>query len=218
MLWRISFHSNFNFQREKYLILKKKYHNAMGQLSQGVLASPVLLSPSSESVSSMTPTSVNPFSYFSASEESLDVMSPSRHPPPYRSPPPPASSPIHPGPQTTSLESATMGQEGELEREKDTYVEVRSPSTDDSLNSSAGVVEETVIYAPPPVPPRRKSNDRIKLENKENAADTTYKRPKITGSDTGNKMVSKYILQCCASFLNISNKWKTLWCMVLLKC
>jgi len=165
----------------------------MGQLSQGVLASPVLPSPSSESVSSMTPTSVNPFSYFSASEESLDVMSPSRHPPPYRSPPPPACSPIHPGPQTTSFESATMEQE-ELEREKDTYVEVRSPSTDDSLNISERDVEETVIHAPPPVPPRRKSNDRIKLENKENAADTTYKRPKITGSDTGNKMVSTYIL------------------------
>ena len=165
----------------------------MGQLSQGVLASPVLPSPSSESVSSMTPTSVNPFSYFSASEESLDVMSPSRHPPPYRSPPPPACSPIHPGPQTTSFESANIEQE-ELEREKDTYVEVRSPSTDDSLNISERDVEETVIHAPPPVPPRRKSNDRIKLENKENAADTTYKRPKITGSDTGNKMVSTYIL------------------------
>ena len=166
----------------------------MVQLSQGVLASPVLPSPSSESVSSMTPTSINPFSYFSASEESLDVMSPSRHPPPYRSPPSPACSPIHPGPQTTSFESATMGQEGELEREKDTSVEVMSPSTDDSLNSSVGVVEETVIHAPPAVPPRRKSNDRIKLENKENAADTTYKRPKITGSDTGNKIVSKYIV------------------------
>ena len=217
MLWRISFHSNFNFQREKYLILKKKYHNAMGQLSQGVLASPVLLSPSSESVSSMTPTSVNPFRYFSASEASLNVMSPSRHPPPYRSPPPPACSPIHPGsrPHNWNLQ---LWDKKENWKEKKTYVEMRSPSTDDSLNSSAGVVEETVIYAPPPVPPRRKSNDRIKLENKENAADTTYKRPKITGSDTGNKMVSKYILQCCASFLNISNKWKTLWCMVLLKC
>lgn len=175
----------------------------MGQMSQGVLASPVLPSPSSESVSSMTPTSVNPFSYFSASEESLDVMSSSRHPPPYRSPPPPACSPVHPGPQTTSFESATMGQEEELEREKDTCVEVRSPSTDDSLNSSAGVVEETVIHAPPPVPPRRKSNDRIKLENKENAADTTNKRPKITGSDTGNKMVSKYILQYLKVFLTL---------------
>lgn len=175
-------------------MLKKKYRNAMGRLSQGVLASPVLPSPSSESASSTTPTPVNPFSYFSASEESLDVMSPSRHPPPYRSPPPPAGSPIHPGPQTTSFETATMGQEGELEREKDTYVEVRSPSTDDSLNSSAGVVGETVIHTPPPVPPRRKSNDKIKLENKENAADTTHKRPKITSSDTGNKMVSKCIL------------------------
>ena len=203
MLWRISFHSNFNFQGEKYLVLKKKYRNTVGQLSQGVLASPLLPSPSSESLSPMTPSSMNSFSYFSASEESLDVMSPSRHPPPYRSPPPPAYSPIHPDPQTTSLESATMGQEGELEREKDTYVEVKSPSTDDSLISSAGVVEETVIYAPPPVPPRRKSSDKLKLENKENAADTTYKRPKITGSDTGNKMVSKYILQCLKVFLTL---------------
>jgi hypothetical protein len=93
------------------------------------------------------------------------------------------------------LESATVGQEGELEREKDTYVELRSQSTDDSVDNSAGVVEETVIYAPPPVPPRRKSNDRIKPENKENAVDTTNKRPKITGGDAGNKMVSKYILQ-----------------------
>jgi hypothetical protein len=87
-----------------------------------------------------------------------------------------------------------VGQEGELEREKDTYVELRSRSTAD-VDNSAGVVEETVIYAPPPVPPRRKSNDRIKPENKENAADTTNKRLKITGGDAGNKMVSKYILQ-----------------------
>jgi hypothetical protein len=87
-----------------------------------------------------------------------------------------------------------VGQERELEREKDTYVELRPPSTY-SLDNSAEVVEETVIHAPPPVPPRRKSNDRIKLENNENAADTTNKRPKITGGDAGNKMVSKYILQ-----------------------
>jgi hypothetical protein len=82
-------------------------------------------------------------------------------------------------------------QERELESEKDPSVEVRSPSMDDSLNSSAGVVEETVIHAPPPVPPRRKSNDRMKLENKENVADITNKRPKITGAEAGNKMVSK---------------------------
>jgi hypothetical protein len=53
------------------------------------------------------------------------------------------------------------------------------------------------------VPPRRKSNDRIKLENKENAADTAHKRPKIAGSDTGNKVVSKYILQCLKVFLTL---------------
>ena len=131
-------------------------------------------------------------------------MSPSRHPHPYRSPSPPSFSPIHPGPQTTSLESATMGQKGEMEREKDTCVEVKSLTTDDSLISTAGgAVEKTVIYAPPPVPPRRKCNERIKLENKENAADTMYKRPKITGSDTGNKMLSKHILQCLKVFLTL---------------
>jgi hypothetical protein len=182
----------FNFQGEKYLILKKKYRNAMGQQSPGVLlASPVLPSPSFESESSMTPTALSPFNDFYASEESLDVMSPSRLPPPYRSPPPPACSPIRGSPQTTSLEAGTMRQESELERDKDPYVEMRSPSTDDSLNSSAEVLEETVIYAPPPVPPRRKSNDRIKLENKENAGDTTSKRPKITGAEASNKTVSK---------------------------
>jgi hypothetical protein len=89
------------------------------------------------------------------------------------------------------LESATVRQEKELERETDPYVEVRSPSTGDSLNSSAEVLEETVIHAPPPVPPRRKSSDRMKLENKENAADTTNKRPKIAGAEAGDKMVSK---------------------------
>lgn len=136
----------------------------------------------------MTPTALSPFNDFSASEESLDVMSPSRLPPPYRSPPPPDSSPICPSPQATSLESATVRQEKELERETDPYVEVRSPSTGDSLNSSAEVLEETVIHAPPPVPPRRKSSDRMKLENKENAADTTNKRPKIAGAEAGDKM------------------------------
>jgi hypothetical protein len=85
-----------------------------------------------------------------------------------------------------------MRQENEMEREKEPHVMLRSASRDDSLNSSVEIAEETVIHTPPPVPPRRKSSDRLKLENKENAHDTTIKRLKIVAAEAGNKMVSDY--------------------------
>jgi hypothetical protein len=89
------------------------------------------------------------------------------------------------------IPSPTLRQGNELEREKEPSVIVRSPSRDDLLNRSMEVIEETVIHTPPPVPPRRKSSDRLKLENKENVADATVKRPKMIGAELSNKMVSQ---------------------------
>jgi hypothetical protein len=86
-----------------------------------------------------------------------------------------------------------MRQENEMEREKEPHVMVRSASRDDSLNSSAEITEETVIHTPPPVPPRRKSSDKLKLENKENVHDISIiKRLKMVAAEAGNKMVSNY--------------------------
>jgi hypothetical protein len=81
-------------------------------------------------------------------------------------------------------------QENEMGREKEPFVMGRSVSRDDSLSSGTEITEETVIHAPPPVPPRRKSSDKLKVENKENVHDTTIKRPKMVAAEGGNKMVS----------------------------
>jgi hypothetical protein len=89
------------------------------------------------------------------------------------------------------LLSPTVRKENESEREKEPSDIMRSPSRDDLLNRSTEVTEETVIHTPPLVPPRRKSSDRLKLENKENVSDTTVKRPKMIGAEVSNKMVSK---------------------------
>ncbi|XP_021920715.1 uncharacterized protein LOC110830296 isoform X2 [Zootermopsis nevadensis] len=170
---------------EKYLILKKKYRNPMGAQSPGIsVASPVLLSPSSDSLSS--PAGMVPSGNLFASEESLNAMSPSRHPPPYRSPPPPGGSPMES--LEFGIQSPTMRKEHESEREKEPSVIMRSASRDDMLSRSTEVTEETVIHTPPPVPPRRKSSDRLKLENKENVSDATLKRPKMIGAEVSNKM------------------------------
>ncbi|XP_033609563.1 ankyrin repeat domain-containing protein SOWAHB isoform X3 [Cryptotermes secundus] len=185
-----------NEEGEKYLMLKKKYRNPMGEQSPAMhLASPVLPSSSFDSLSSVTSTAMIPSESFSASEESLDMMSPSRQPPPYRSPPPPSVSPVRPSAPCTLLDSSESGipspsvrQENEMGREKESLVMVRSVSRDDSLNSSTEITEETVIHAPPPVPPRRKSSDKLKLENKENVHDTTIKRLKMVAAEAGNKM------------------------------
>jgi hypothetical protein len=188
-------HSLFNFQGEKFLVLKKKYRNPMGEQSP---ASPLLASSSFDSLSSVAPTAMIPSDSFSASEESLDIMSPSRQPPPYRSPPPPSGSPVRPSPPPTLLDSTESGipspsmrQENEIGREKESLVMMRSASRDDSLNSSTEFTEETVIHAPPPVPPRRKSSDKLKLDNKENVHDIDVKRPKMVAAEAGNKMVSE---------------------------
>jgi len=161
------------------------------------LAPPVLPSTLFDSLSPVKPTNVIPSDNVTASEERLDVTSPSRQPPPYRSPPPPSGTPICPSPSLTSIESSefempsqNMKQENELERKQETLVMARSLSRDDLLSTSTKVTEETVIHTPPPVPPRRKSSDRLKLESKENVTDTMTKRLRMIGPEAVNKMVS----------------------------
>ncbi|PSN36822.1 hypothetical protein C0J52_25015 [Blattella germanica] len=164
-----------NEEGEKYLILKKKYRNPAG--IQSPVSTPLSSGTSYDSLQSMSPSGA-----FSISQESLDVVSPSRQPPPYRAPPPPVASPVRsiatPSPMTSPeyaspppppvRQNSVPSHESPIQRAPQDIV--RSPSRDESINDE--VVEETVIHAPPPVPPRRKSTDKLKLENKENVPDT----------------------------------------------
>ncbi|XP_069702651.1 ankyrin repeat domain-containing protein SOWAHA-like [Periplaneta americana] len=169
-----------NEEGEKYLILKKKYRNQIGAVSPTTsLASP---GPSLDSLSSMSPTSMA-LSTYPASEDSMEASSPSRAPPPYRAPPPPLPSPQRQNPPLPETESVMQSPTQETEPPEE--ISERDSSRDDSMSS---MTEETVIHAPPPVPPRRKSSDKLRLENKENVSDTTVKRPKTIGAEAGNKM------------------------------
>ncbi|KAJ9597644.1 hypothetical protein L9F63_011513, partial [Diploptera punctata] len=175
-----------NEEGEKYLVLKKKYRNPIGiQSPERFVSSPGSPTPSYDSLHSMSPSSAYPSSMFSVSQESLEVVSPSRQPPPYRAPPPPPISPNSsdygsPSPPVRQNSSASE----DIASPRDM---LRSPSRDDSFEAEK--LEETVIHAPPPVPPRRKSTDKMKLENKENMPDGTVKRPKTAGLESANKDV-----------------------------
>lgn len=76
-------------------------------------------------------------------------VSPLREPPPYRPPPPAPLSPSSNNSQTSLEEIITSTSERE-----------------DSRNNDNSEVSTSV--SSPPVPPRRKSQDKFKVENKEN--------------------------------------------------
>ena len=96
-------------------------------------------------------------------------VSPLREPPPYRPPPPaplsPTSNPTSPVPrnQNESSEDTTGIFYNNFER-----------GLEESLKSTQ-FVEEPDLPTSPPVPPRRKSQDKLKLENKENLS---FERPR----------------------------------------
>ena len=168
------------------MVLKKKYRYPIGVQSPGTsVGSPASPTPSYDSLQSMSPSSAFPSSTFSVSQESLEVVSPSRAPPPYRAPPPPP--PISPNSSDYASPPPPMRQNSvPTEEGTSPSVVLRSPMREDSFEDEAA--EETVIHAPPPVPPRRKSTDKMKLENKENMPEGTVKRPKTSGSEVGGKV------------------------------
>ncbi|EFN78543.1 Ankyrin repeat domain-containing protein 56 [Harpegnathos saltator] len=127
-----------NEEGEKYLVLKKKYR----QVSLDLSSPPQVGSPPSIS----TPDLAVP-------------LSPLREPPPYRPPPPAPLSP-------TSNNSQASYEEGQTASNLTTR-------EDDGKNSNSeyGATdhsEPSASVSSPPVPPRRKSQDKLKLENKEN--------------------------------------------------
>ncbi|XP_032666378.1 ankyrin repeat domain-containing protein SOWAHB isoform X2 [Odontomachus brunneus] len=85
-------------------------------------------------------------------------VSPLREPPPYRPPPPAPLSPTVNNSQVSLEEdrTTTISEHGEIRRND---------------NSEYGATDNSELGTPvssPPVPPRRKSQDKLKLENKEN--------------------------------------------------
>ena len=126
------------------MVLKKKYRQTSLDLS-----SPSFSFSTSPGSPVQTPDLATP-------------VSPLREPPPYRPPPPaplsPVSSPISsiPPNQNESSEDTTGIFYNSFERGLEEPVELKK------------CVEESDIAISPPVPPRRKSQDKLKLENKEN--------------------------------------------------
>lgn len=144
-------------QGEKYLVLKKKYRHDLDDLLPTSTYSPG------------SPLATPDFA-------TLSPNSSLRDPPPYR-PPPPA--PLSPSSGEISSPSRTLSPPPE-----ELYATVnksRRTSVDQSSSNDGYVsyqrqderanrmFEETEsVISSPPVPPRRKSQDKMKLENKEN--------------------------------------------------
>lgn len=90
-------------------------------------------------------------------------VSPLREPPPYRPPPPAPLSPTSNNPQTSFEEGQTTSVSGREDVRKNDHSEYGA--TDNSASGAS--------VSSPPVPPRRKSQDKLKLENKENIEKNT---------------------------------------------
>lgn len=90
-------------------------------------------------------------------------VSPLREPPPYRPPPPAPLSPTANNSQVSPGEDRTtaISERGEVGR------------NDNSEYGATDNLELGASVSSPPVPPRRKSQDKLKLENKENIEKNT---------------------------------------------
>ncbi|XP_033223983.1 ankyrin repeat domain-containing protein SOWAHC isoform X2 [Belonocnema kinseyi] len=133
-----------NEEGEKFLVLKKKYRQTSLDLT-----SPVFSFSASPSSPVRTPDLATP-------------VSPLREPPPYRPPPPaplsPVSNPTSPIPRNQNVSSGdTTG----------IFYKNFERGSEETLDSKP-LSEEPDLPTSPPVPPRRKSQDKLKLENKEN--------------------------------------------------
>ncbi|XP_015602017.1 ankyrin repeat domain-containing protein SOWAHB isoform X2 [Cephus cinctus] len=135
-----------NEEGEKYLVLKKKYRQ--GPL---VLSSPVPSAPFQQDSSVATPDLATP-------------VSPLREPPPYRPPPPAPLSPTSPSSPVPRYPDEPLYPVGASEN-----VDKEETTEENSKQDPEEVVEEDASQvSSPPVPPRRKSQDKLRLENKEN--------------------------------------------------
>lgn len=161
------------FQGEKFLVLKKKYRQTSLDLT-----SPVFSFSASPSSPVRTPDLATP-------------VSPLREPPPYRPPPPaplsPVSNPTSPAPRNQNESS------GDTTGIFYKNFERGSKETLDSKPFS----EEPDLPTSPPVPPRRKSQDKLKLENKENL---NFEKSKASFEPTIKVSLFLYFLEksiCC---------------------
>ncbi|XP_043476130.1 ankyrin repeat domain-containing protein SOWAHB isoform X2 [Leptopilina heterotoma] len=137
-----------NEEGEKYLLLKKKYRQTSLDLSSPGFSFGI--SPTSPV---RTPDLATP-------------VSPLREPPPYRPPPPAPLSPTSPTSYTTSPISRYQN-----ELSEDTTGVFHNNFERNSKETTSAFkqyTEETDLPTSPPVPPRRKSQDKVKVENKEN--------------------------------------------------
>ncbi|XP_075228540.1 ankyrin repeat domain family member sosondowah isoform X2 [Lycorma delicatula] len=186
---------------EKYLVLKKRYRNSENlpqASSPSVTPEPALAGVSgSSSVYPRRGSSTSSLSNFSTSQDSLEqFFTPTnRQPPPYRPPPPPVSpsslsSPsVQPHhivnynssipPTSAPTSPASSPSITSLSNYSDQQYIPTSPSDTPRSPSSSSSTD------PPPVPPRRKSSEKIKMDNsnKENVIDIN-KRPKTIGAES----------------------------------
>ncbi|XP_066602254.1 ankyrin repeat domain-containing protein SOWAHC [Prorops nasuta] len=120
---------------------------------------------------------VSPFS----SPESITPVSPLREPPPYRPPPPAPLSPV----PNTPIEQQQID-------ERCTAQEGKRPLVEKGRTSCSSTPEEESLSFSPPVPPRRKSQDKLKVENKENVdrnkggTENVIKEDEATPSNPGS--------------------------------
>ncbi|XP_071443225.1 ankyrin repeat domain-containing protein SOWAHA [Hetaerina americana] len=174
-----------NEEGEKHLVLKSKYR------PYELLDTAGLSSPSSMASNETTPTSPSPSPVVTGSSshlplEVLDFTSPARQPPPYRPPPPPISPPKSapiPPPNYSSLSvSQTSGLSTLHEGSVVSLVQMPQESgesfkpvlrSEEISDLSNKLPQET--DPPPPVPPRRRSNDRGRIDNKENLPESIRK-------------------------------------------
>ncbi|XP_051161668.1 uncharacterized protein LOC127281803 isoform X2 [Leptopilina boulardi] len=137
-----------NEEGEKYLMLKKKYRQTSLDLS----------SPSfSFGISPTSPV---------RTPEVATPVSPLREPPPYR-PPPPA--PLSPASYTTSPVSRYQNEFSD-EATGGIFHNQLERNTKETSAFKQFTDESPDLPTSPPVPPRRKSQDKVKVENKENVS------------------------------------------------
>ncbi|XP_063987178.1 ankyrin repeat domain-containing protein SOWAHA-like isoform X2 [Diachasmimorpha longicaudata] len=145
-----------NEEGEKFLVLKKKYRHSLDD----VASSPhTHLGPGSPSAIPDFPTATSPL----------------RDPPPYRPPPPAPLSPTHSVDTSSPVSYRSPPEELYATVNKPNRmapVPVHNSPGPGSLHRQHPMFDETSPEmedpSSPPVPPRRKSQDKLKLENKEN--------------------------------------------------
>lgn len=137
----------FLFQGEKFLVLKRKYRECSLDLT-----SPTLSASELSSFPAFTPDLSTP-------------VSPLREPPPYRPPPPATPSPSHSSSSLSSYSARNVVEDSPIHKSAFNATEEEEKKQE--------MCETDAQVTSPPVPPRRKSQGSLRVENKENIAERT---------------------------------------------